>query len=225
MDVCRLSATNADPMDQKTLPDEPPPHVLSLIATFDSDIQRHVFTYLPHDPAHTAELEAKPVRELLDIYASWQQRLVFPCPRRVHQSKALRANPLAANPAHRPGLNALIEKIGRGEVITPHLSRGILQGYKPAKPDAPKALLKRRDLDLLLNDWGIHHLHVSTKTDQDGFVERSKALLFAAFQPHDAYLIDLMEHGDWTHEHLIEVIAEGMAGRQTRDGTQGKRAG
>src|ERR1700732_1937758 len=127
MDVCRLSATNADPMDQKTLPDEPPPHVLSLIATFDSDIQQHVFTYLPHDPAHTAELEAKPVRELLDIYASWQQRLVFPSPRRVHQSKALRANPLAANPAHRPGLNALIEKIGRGEVITPHLSRGILQ--------------------------------------------------------------------------------------------------
>ena len=64
---------------------------------------------------------------------------------------------------------------------------------------------------LLLNDWGIHHLHITTKLDPDGFVERKrskspKPLLFAAFRPDDAYLIDLMQHGDWTHEHLVEVM-------------------
>lgn len=192
--------------------DEPPPHVLPLIATFDQDIREHILAHLPREPEHTAELEGKSVRDLLDIYANWQQRLVFPRPRCVHRSKTLTANPLASHRDHQPGLEALITKIEKGDVITPHLSRGIVHGYRPAEANAPKALLKRRDLDLLLNDWCIHHLHITTKLDPDGFVERKstkppKPLLFAAFQRDHAYLIDLMHHGDWEHEHLVEVVA------------------
>ena len=113
---------------------------------------------------------------------------------------------------HRQGLDQLIEKIENGTDIAPHLSRGILCGFKPKDPTKPKALLKRPDLDLLLNDWGIHHLHISTKLDKDGFVERRpshppRPLLFGIFRPDAAYLIDLMQHGDWTHTHLLEVAA------------------
>jgi hypothetical protein len=36
--------------------------------------------------------------------------------------------------------------------------------------------------------------------------------LFAAFQPEAAYLLDIMEHGAWTSEHLIEVIVREWPG-------------
>src|SRR6202035_3251513 len=114
----------------QNLPAAPPPHVLLLMATFDTDIRRRVLECLPHDEAHTPELEAKPVPELLEIYVNWLNRLVLTRPRRVHQSKALLANPLAADPDNRAGLDALIEKIRTGESVAPHLSRDIMYGYK-----------------------------------------------------------------------------------------------
>jgi hypothetical protein len=40
----------------------------------------------------------------------------------------------------------------------------------------------------------------------DGFVERTEGLLFATFRSQDAYLIDIMHHGDWTREHVLEVM-------------------
>ncbi len=149
--------------------------------------------------------------ELLAIYVNWLERLVPARPRQVHRSKALSENPLAVHPVNRPGFDQLIEKIKNGANILPHLSRGILHGFKGPDSTKPKALSKRRDLDLLLNDWGVHHLHIGTKLGPDGFVERKrskppKPILFAVFRPNDAYLIDLMQHGNWAHEHLVEVM-------------------
>lgn len=65
----------------------------------------------------------------------------------------------------------------------------------------------------MLNDWGVHHLHISTQIDPDGFVNRSKQkpadepLLFAVFRKQTAYLIDIMKHGDWARDHVLEVLA------------------
>jgi len=197
---------------------EPPAHVLPLCETFETDIRRHVITYLPHAPAHRGGLQAMPMRDLMDIYVNWNQRLVFPRPRRIHWSRALLENPLRRDPIHRADFSALVAKIRNGEELTPHLSKGVRHGYKPVDLTTPKALSKRRDLDLLLNDWLIHHLHVSSKVGSDGFfVERGDLLLFAVFKPHDAYLIDLMGHKNWEHEHLLEVIVlewpdRGLAG-------------
>ena len=187
------------------MPDEPPPHVLHLIATFEEDIRRHVIADLPHAAAHTGELQGMPMRELMDIYVNWTHRFILPRPRRIHQSKALQENPLAADPAHRQALDALIEKIKVGEVLTPHLTDRVLRGYEPADPSKPKALSKRKDLDLLLNDWLIHHLHIGPALKSNGFFG-GDLLLFAVFKPHDTYLIDLMRHKNWEHEHLIEVV-------------------
>ena len=193
---------------------------------FENDIRRHVLTHLPHEVADTPTLAAKGIGDLLSIYFNWLHRLVPARPRQIHRSRSLLANPLAADPVHRQGLDQLIEKIENGTDIAPHLSRGILCGFKPKDPTKPKALLKRPDLDLLLNDWGIHHLHISTKLDKDGFVERRpshppRPLLFGIFRPDAAYLIDLMQHGDWTHTHLLEGCGEGMARRGTRARAKG----
>jgi len=61
----------------------------------------------------------------------------------------------------------------------------------------------------LLNDWGIHHLHLSTEIDTDGFfVKRDGPLLLVRFRPNDAYLIDIGDHGSWAREGLLRVIVE-----------------
>jgi hypothetical protein len=59
----------------------------------------------------------------------------------------------------------------------------------------------------MLNDWGVHHLHISTQSEPNGFVKRDGPLLFAVCKPQVAYLIDLMKHGDWTRVHVLEMLA------------------
>jgi hypothetical protein len=62
---------------------------------------------------------------------------------------------------------------------------------------------------MLLNNWGVHHLHISSTVEADGFVERrpKEPLLFVSFTADAAYLIDLMKHGDWCRDHVLEVLA------------------
>ena len=81
-------------------------------------------------------------------------------------------------------------------------------GFELPRDPKKKALSRRKDLDLMLNDWGIHHLHISTEVEADGFVKRTKPLIFAIFKPERAYLIDIMRHGDWAAERIIRVILE-----------------
>jgi hypothetical protein len=168
---------------------------------FEEDIREFVLGNLPHDPSFTAELRAKTPPELLIIYGNWRSRLVSMGPRRVHRSKALVANPLSADARYKTGLDAIIAKLENGQDVTPHLSRGIRYGYKP-----PSGSRSRQDLDLLLNDWGVHHLHLSDVIEGDGFVGRTGPLLFAVFRPDDAYLIDIIDHGGWTRDHVIETM-------------------
>jgi hypothetical protein len=63
----------------------------------------------------------------------------------------------------------------------------------------------RPDLDLLLNDWGIHHLHLSDVDRGDGYVVRTGDLLFIAFRRDDAYLLDVLGHGAWNNQSLVDI--------------------
>ncbi len=99
---------------------------------------------------------------------------------------------------------ALIDDIEKGRDLRKYLSRGV----EIAAEVPGVALGRRRDLDLMLNDWGVHHLHISMQVEADGYVKRDDPLLFAIFRPKAAYLIDVMGHGDWTRDHLVEVLAD-----------------
>ena len=83
--------------------------------------------------------------------------------------------------------NAAFEDIKRrielGEALTPYLSK------RTSKPGTR---------DLLLYDWGIHHLHMAP--------DRTKELLFARFTDDSAYLVALMDHSSWCDVELIEII-------------------
>src|SRR5208283_2811230 len=127
-------------------------------------------------------------------------RLVKPQPRTVLKSTAFQQNLVTAQRAS--DLAQIIDDIEQGRDLTKYLSRGVARAVAQVPGQSP-----RRDLDLMLNDWGVYHLHISSIVEADGFVKRDGPLLFASFKPHGAYLIDIMAHDDWTRRHILEVLA------------------
>jgi hypothetical protein len=166
---------------------------------------------LPHDPSESAELAAMRVRDLLVVYANWRSRFVDASPRNVHISAKLRANPLYVDAQFVPAVAQIQRDLRIGFDVRPYLSRLVLVGYDGVRRTKQKVANKQklaelRDLDLLLNDWGVHHLHLSTIMEPDGFVERTGPLLMAAFTPQDAYLIDIAPHGSWGDVDLLRTM-------------------
>jgi hypothetical protein len=151
-------------------------------------------------------LTAKQAGELLTIYLNWQSRLIEPRPRQVHTALPFDGNPITKE--RQAAIKSVIKDIETGRDLTKYLSRNVRIGFEVPRNPKKKKLYQRRDLDMMLNDWGIHHLHVSTEVEHDGFVERGNPLIFAFFKPENAYLIDIMEHGDWTCEQVIRVIVD-----------------
>ncbi|MGE7119634.1 hypothetical protein ACQKIC_05450 [Peribacillus sp. NPDC046944] len=119
-------------------------------------------------------------------YFNYARRLISPLPRKVLISKEF----------HCPedlkeGLDLIIGKIKKGMDLKPHLSKGILNlNYH----------------DDLLNDWGIHHLHLGVKIDKTGFSNRTGPVLFVRFDNKHAYIINVMKHGSWTNQEMIRII-------------------
>lgn len=96
-------------------------------------------------------------------------------------------------PEYEVAVDTIKDKAAKGEDLTPHLSKSILDAdYN----------------DSLLNDWGIHHFHLVTLPDPKDprFVERTGPLLFARVTNEHFYLINVMEHGSWTRKQLIEIL-------------------
>lgn len=162
-----------------------------------------VLRNLPHDPADTAvmtRLNSLDVSKLLALYHNWMSRLVQPTPRKVFLSRAFKQNPIYS--ARQQEISLIIRDVESGNDLIKYLSRGIRFGVQdPAKK-------RRQDLDLMLNRWGVHHLHVSSKLEADGFVERSNEVIFAIFRPEKAFFVDIMNHGDWSRDHVLETIVE-----------------
>ncbi len=134
---------------------------------------------------------------LLISYNTWRGRLIPAQPRRCHISPQLAGSQKAAE--HKGVLDAIVAKIEAGDDLKPHLSRSVLVGHDPKG---------RTDRDPMLSDYGVHHLHLSSNVESDGFVKRTKDLLFAAIRPGDAYLIGIYQHlTDWAKEDILKTVA------------------
>jgi len=164
---------------------------------------------LPVDP--TATMRELDFRSLHQIYATWRSRVPTARPRRVHISRELLANPARAR--YGEGLGQVLREIAMGDDLRPRTSIAIEQAYTP---DVPPLLARRprheRHTDRLLADWGLHHLHLCSQPHRtrQGFVRRSPHILFVAFLPDDAYLVDLALHesdgANWAALAILAVI-------------------
>ncbi len=174
-----------------------------------------VLANLPYDK-NDADLHAYlislDVHALLVIYHNWMMRLIPAMPRNVHCSKTLlsKMNSLPNN----SDLTQIILDIETGADLTRYLSRDTVR-HVASVPRKGQKFNKRRDLDLLLIDWGIHHLHISTLVKPDGFVKSADYLLFGVFKEGDAFLIDVRPHQEknakdintvWYKKELIKIL-------------------
>lgn len=160
-----------------------------LMDRVEAVIREHVLACVPDTAGRLATMD---LRGLLSEYGTWRARLVSPTPRRCHFSAELAADPKATK--RKADLDTLIAKIEAGEDMGPHLSARVRQGHDPNAP----SLAARKDRDLLLADWGVHHLHLTPKHGDD--------LVFAVFRPEDAYLIGLYSHRDWARRSVLETL-------------------
>jgi hypothetical protein len=153
-------------------------------------VREYVLRKMPDD--HSGELSAMNLRSLLTTFFNWQGRHLSARPRACHISEEMQSSAKLAE--HRAAIDALIDKIEKGEDLTPHLSKKAAIAHTPGADGKQPG--SRQDRDLLLGEWGVHHLHLDAIHAND--------LAFAMFTSTDAYLIGIYQHGDWG---LTDVLA------------------
>lgn len=175
-------------------------HMTPVVDELEELIRRHLLGELGTDAS--GELAGKGLAGLAMRYLNWRSRFIPARPRDVHLASELMAS--SKYTEHRVAVDELARKIRASEDLTPHLSRAVATPYVPHVSRPPKRH-RRADLDLLVAEWGLHHLHVSSTIASDGFVERGNDLLFGHFADQDAYLIGIFPHGSWAIKEIARV--------------------
>ena len=150
-------------------------------------------------------------RSLHQNYAAWSGRVPVACPRRVHISRELLANP--DRKPYGDGLAAVLREVANGSDLRPRMSTAIEHAYTQwVPPLLARRRPRERHVDRLLADWGLHHLHLGDEPHgkHPAFVKRTPHVLFVAFKPDDAYLVDVAEHesdgANWSALAILEVV-------------------
>lgn len=135
--------------------------------------------------------------QLLRRYANFRLRCPQQRRRRLLWSRKLQV--LIASNGLRSDLHAGLFltalDIHSGADLLPRLSRAFARGGYGK-------------LDSLLYDWGINHLHLGVQRQADQLIESTNEILFVAFKPSLAYLVDIKPHGHWESLDLLECMYE-----------------
>lgn len=156
--------------------------------TIEIDLYRDWITYLRNELSISDyDITQFPTdEEVSHAYLNLLKLRIRPVPRIILKSKSFTC-PIGLL----SGLANVERKIVAGEDLSPHLSTRI---KNPSKNDS------------LLNDWGIHHIHLGTVVEDDGFVSRTGPLLFARFDNVAAYFINVLPHGSWALQSLVMTL-------------------
>lgn len=166
---------------------------VSVQANFFDDVRTQVVAWFAG--AGVTLPDPNNLEEILFAYFSVRRRLIAVRPRHVVWSRELQAHQLGAD--DRKALDVIaLEAIG-GVDLTPRLS---------------KFILNPQFNDGLLDDWGIHHLHLSGTVAADGFVERAGALLYVMVKPDDIYFIYLLDHDAFADDRLLQIVHDNWPG-------------
>ena len=141
-------------------------------------------------PQLSVDRVAKDDRKLISYYLGTYRRSISPTPRSVHKSKSF-----TCPPQHAAVLANIETKIISGDDLSMYLSTDIRQ---------------LKNVDYMLNAWGIHHLHLGNVTENDGknrdFVRRTSFLLFCRFTASDAYFIGVFDHDSFSSQNVMQIM-------------------
>jgi hypothetical protein len=141
-----------------------PPRIRKLHAALIRAIPR-----VPNDRASFEHMQRKGLRDLSIDYANWCARYVGTRPRTVSIEPAALGE--ARWKTNSVAIDAFLEKVRRGDDLTPHLSfEPLTRGYAVAagERDTPTADHKWLDKDFLLHTMGYHHFHLCEAADSRG---------------------------------------------------------
>jgi hypothetical protein len=159
--------------------------------------RRELIETIPRFPNNKASLklmQQKCLGELLVHYVNWRSRYVGRRSRTVSIERGVQQDPRWS--AKAACIEAFLEKVQRGDDLTPHLSiKPHTKGYTPAA-NAPGATVDDRwsDKDFVLNVMGYHHFHLGTKSEQRGHAERTDEIIFAEVQRDTFRVIAIFDH-------------------------------
>lgn len=111
---------------------------------------------------------------------------ISPQPRKVHISKEF-----ICPKKYKKRVLKLKKRIETGEDITPYLSKGAN---------------RIRNLDHLLYDWNIHHLHLGEHREGKSFSERTEELLFIYTTDKAIYFLSVLDHNSFENKELLSII-------------------
>jgi len=153
-----------------------------------------VIPRVPNDRASLLHMQEKHLGALLVDYANWRSRYVGQRPRTVSIEPTAQTDSRWS--ASAPCIGAFLEKVRRGDDLTPHLSiEPHTRGYAPAT-NAPGGTPIDRwsDKDFVLNVMGYHHFHLGTKVHKRGHVDRTNDLIFAEVRRDTFKVIATFDH-------------------------------
>lgn len=159
------------------------------------------FPYDKNDASLCRYIENMGLADLLINYLNWASRFVSAVPRRIERSSTF--NRKVQTSSEMLEIAFILDDINKGNSLHKYLSRGVETAICLPNENGK---LNRRDLDLMLNEWGVHHLHLSITALSDGFVARTNNLLLAFFTNEVAYIVDILPHNKWTDKGIIETI-------------------
>ena len=161
----------------------------TVTADFVSDLQEHAEAVLSSG-GYEVPTDPDDPRAALYAYANLQRRLIDAVPRAVHESAALNRRILSTE------LRAGVERV-----------RAVLEAGGDLRPYQSKLVTKSATYeDHLLNDWGIHHFHLGALQPGATHCDRTGELLFAWIEEDRALLIDVLDHGSFEEQELLEIV-------------------
>jgi hypothetical protein len=178
-----------------------------LLAQLRDDIRTEVARDLPNFSNQEKEFADLDSQNLLSIYMNWRHRQIHPHARTIVYSAELSQRIRTDDALYTPvksEFKELTKMIATGEDL---LTRNLLSSRIVRKPyeltPNYSKLQREEDLDLLLNEQGINHLHLPGLERK-----RGTPILFAIFEATHAFLLDLASHDDYqTYVSAIAALA------------------
>lgn len=170
-----------------------------------------------------------PLHRLVARYFEMNVRQIQPVPRRVHFSDRTHAS---LGELLRRGKDDPSAQDAWGTVF--RLRQLLVEGAN-VNGFLSTRIRRATVRDGLLWHYGMHHFHLASEMDADGFVKRSDYLLFAMVAPEDAYFVNVRPHPpkggiEWSSQELLHIVhsnwpqlieanvLHGVCGNQLADG-------
>lgn len=167
---------------------------------FKRDVAKQIVSYFEENSIRHDQQRFADPEYLLERFFRVLSKMIAPRPRVVHYSAEMQAKLGSLGERYRQPLIEIEKRFAAGGDLTEFLSR------LTETADVP---------DAMLNDFGIHHLHLGMKRSPSAKrVERSDLLLLVCVRPDDAYFVDVRPHPQqsdpddvgWSDQEYLWII-------------------